>query len=289
MSFASPCLLLALADRSGGARARVVVRPATRALRGRVHEPRPARGGRRRPRRPGGSWVPLALFLLALAAASTALARPRATVSVPAEPRDRRAARRRVGLDARERREAVAARCGAARDGDFSQTRAEEVKVGLVSFSTGPNVLVPPTTDRDAPQRRHRPARPRGRNGDRRRAGALRCRSAKASVRRAPRGKDGKLPGAIVLLSDGAQTRGTLTPLQGADRARERRHPRVHGRARDEPRHARVRAVRRWLRLAAVRARAQPALPRAAGPGDARGDRPRDRRPDLPRRVRDRR
>ena len=32
--------------------------------------------------------------------------------------------------------------------------------------------------------------------------------------------KDGKIPGAIVLLSDGAQTRGDLTPLQGADRAK---------------------------------------------------------------------
>jgi Ca-activated chloride channel family protein len=36
----------------------------------------------------------------------------------------------------------------------------------------------------------------------------------------APRSKDGKIPGAIVLLSDGAQTRGTLTPLQGAALAR---------------------------------------------------------------------
>src|SRR5262249_37572582 len=35
-----------------------------------------------------------------------------------------------------------------------------------------------------------------------------------------PRGKDGRLPGAIVLLSDGAQTRGVLTPLQGAAKAR---------------------------------------------------------------------
>jgi len=35
-----------------------------------------------------------------------------------------------------------------------------------------------------------------------------------------PRGKDGKVPAAIVLLSDGAQTRGTLTPLDGAARAK---------------------------------------------------------------------
>ena len=36
-----------------------------------------------------------------------------------------------------------------------------------------------------------------------------------------PKGKDGKLPGAIVLLSDGAQTRGVLTPMQGASRAHD--------------------------------------------------------------------
>ena len=42
----------------------------------------------------------------------------------------------------------------------------------------------------------------------------------KSSVADAPRGKDGKLPGAIVLLSDGAQTRGVLTPMQGAALAR---------------------------------------------------------------------
>ena len=37
-------------------------------------------------RRPWRRWIPLALFLLALAAASAALARPHATVSVPVEP-----------------------------------------------------------------------------------------------------------------------------------------------------------------------------------------------------------
>ena len=44
---------------------------------------------------------------------------------------------------------------------------------------------------------------------------------AKGAVGDAPRSKDGKRPAAIVLLSDGAQTRGTLSPLQGADLARQ--------------------------------------------------------------------
>jgi Ca-activated chloride channel homolog len=48
----------------------------------------------------------------------------------------------------------------------------------------------------------------------------LAVQTVKTSVGDAPRSKDGKIPGAIVLLSDGAQTRGELTPLQGAALAR---------------------------------------------------------------------
>src|SRR5439155_15346648 len=43
---------------------------------------------------------------------------------------------------------------------------------------------------------------------------------AQTALAGAPRAKDGKVPAAIVLLSDGAQTRGTLTPLDGAARAK---------------------------------------------------------------------
>src|SRR5204862_391907 len=49
----------------------------------------------------------------------------------------------------------------------------------------------------------------------------LAVQTVKVAVGDAPRGKDGKVPGAIVLLSDGAQTRGVLTPLQGAGKARD--------------------------------------------------------------------
>ena len=45
---------------------------------------------------------------------------------------------------------------------------------------------------------------------------ALAVHVVKSSVGAVPKGKDGKIPAAIVLLSDGAQTRGTLSPLQGA-------------------------------------------------------------------------
>ena len=68
---------------------------------------------------------------------------------------------------------------------------------------------------------------------------------------------------AILLLSDGAQTRGMLAPLEGAAAREVVRHPRLHGGAR----HAGRRAQARRLRAAG-----------AARPRDAAPDRPGDRR-----------
>jgi Ca-activated chloride channel homolog len=101
----------------------------------------------------------------------------------------------------------------------FADRVPKNVKVGLVSFSTGPDVLVAPTVDRDQLQEGIQLLVPDAGTaiGD---GLDVAVRVVKASVQDAPRSKDGKLPGAIVLLSDGAQTRGLLTPLQGADRAR---------------------------------------------------------------------
>jgi Ca-activated chloride channel family protein len=94
------------------------------------------------------------------------------------------------------------------------------VKVGLVSFSTGPNLLVIPTTDRAILHEGIDLLAPEAGTaiGD---GLALAVQTVKTAVGDAPRGKDGKIPGAVVLLSDGAQTRGELTPLQGAARARD--------------------------------------------------------------------
>ena len=170
-------------------------------------------------RRPWRRWVPLALFLLALLAASTALARPRATVSVPSS---RATVVLLVDVSGSMRANDVRpTRLGAAQHAmaAFADRVPKKVKVGLVSFSTGPNVLVPPTVDRDLLQEGIGLLVPDAGTaiGD---GLAVAVQVVKASVQDAPRGKDGKLPGAIVLLSDGAQTRGVLTPLQGADRAR---------------------------------------------------------------------
>ena len=104
-----------------------------------------------------------------------------------------------------------------------------------MSFSTEPDVLVT-ADDRPRPDARgHRAAHAGGRDGDRRRARRCGPRSSKSSVgamRR--RGRTGRLPAAIVLLSDGAQTRGVLTPLQGADSRESRGHSRLHDRARHD-------------------------------------------------------
>jgi Ca-activated chloride channel family protein len=101
----------------------------------------------------------------------------------------------------------------------FADRVPKGVKIGLVSFSTGPNVLVIPTTDRSILHEGIDLLSPEAGTaiGD---GLAVAVDVVKSSVGDAPRSKDGKIPGAIVLLSDGAQTRGVLSPLQGAARAK---------------------------------------------------------------------
>ena len=171
-------------------------------------------------RRSWRRWVPLALFVLALAAASTALARPRAIVSVPS---NRATVVLLVDVSGSMRAaDLKPTRLGAAQAAmaAFADKVPKNVKVGLVSFSTGPNLLVIPTTDREILHEGIDLLSPEAGTaiGD---GLALAVQTVKTSVADAPRAKDGKIPGAIILLSDGAQTRGTLTPLQGAGRARD--------------------------------------------------------------------
>ncbi|HEY2778492.1 MAG TPA: VWA domain-containing protein [Gaiellaceae bacterium] len=170
-------------------------------------------------RRRWQAFVPLALFLLALALASAAVARPRKTVQVT---NDRATVVLLVDVS------------GSMRANDVKPTRLlaaahamslfagkvpKKVKIGLISFSTGPDILVPPTTDRALLQEGIELLEPEGGTaiGDGLGVAVQVVQSAVGDVKK---GKDGKIPGAIVLLSDGAQTRGDLTPLQGADRAK---------------------------------------------------------------------
>ena len=97
----------------------------------------------------------------------------------------------------------------------FSDKVPKKVRIGLVSFSSGPTCSCAPTVDRGVLQEGIDLLSPEAGTaiGD---GLGVAVQVVKSSVADAPRGKDGKLPGAIVLLSDGAQTRGILTPLQGA-------------------------------------------------------------------------
>ena len=170
-------------------------------------------------RRSWKRWLPLALFLLALAAASTALARPKATVSIPA---NRATVVLLVDVSGSMRAADVKpTRLGAAQAAmaSFADRVPNGVKVGLVTFSTGPDLLVIPTTDRAILHEGIDLLSPEAGTaiGD---GLEMAVRTVKTAVGDAPRGKDGKIPGAIVLLSDGAQTRGVLSPLDGAALAR---------------------------------------------------------------------
>jgi Ca-activated chloride channel family protein len=171
-------------------------------------------------RRRWRSLVPLTLFLLALAAASAAVARPEGKVN---EAADRATVVLLVDVsgsmqasDVKPTRLLAAAHAMSL----FAGRVPRNVRIGLISFSSGPNVLVPPTTDRGLLQEGIDLLEPEGGTaiGD---GLGVAVQVVKAAVGDVKRTKDGKIPGAIILLSDGAQTRGTLTPLQGADLAKQ--------------------------------------------------------------------
>ena len=171
---------------------------------------------RRRPLR----WLPLALFLLALAAASTALARPNAKVSVPS---DKATIVLLVDVSGSMRAADVKpTRLGAAQKAmsAFADKVPKGVRLGLVSFSSDPDLLVIPTTDRAVLHEGIDLLVPEAGTaiGD---GLGMAVQVVKTTLAGARKAKDGKVPGAIVLLSDGAQTRGTLTPLDGAARVRD--------------------------------------------------------------------
>lgn len=170
-------------------------------------------------RRPLRRWVPLALLLLALACASTALARPHATVKTS---KGHVTIVLLIDVSGSMRSDDVKpTRLGAAQNAmlSFLKKMPSSVKVGLVSFSTEPNVLVPPTTDRSQMEEGLSLLEPESGTaiGD---GLSVAVDVAKAGDQNAQAAAGAKAPAAIVLLSDGAQTRGVLTPLQGAARAK---------------------------------------------------------------------
>jgi len=172
-------------------------------------------------RRSWRRWVPLALLLVALACASTALARPKARLSVPENNGT-------VVL--------VVDVSGSMRANDVEPTRLDaavsamrtfldklppQFKVGLVSFSSEPEVLSAPTRDRQLVREALGYLMPEAGTaiGDGLQVGVklVQASLARAGVERKP---GQPLPAAIVLMSDGAQNRGFLQPLQAARNAK---------------------------------------------------------------------
>ena len=172
-------------------------------------------------RRPGRlRHVPPALALLALALLATGLARPHADLSVKREEATVVLAidtsRSMVARDVEPSR--LAAVQKAVRI--FLNKLPRGYRVAMVSFADSASVVLPPTANREAAGRALAGLRP----GDGTAVGEGIARAVQVAGR--VRGEDGRTtPAAILVLSDGAQTQGTLQPLQAARLAKREKIP----------------------------------------------------------------
>ena len=166
------------------------------------------------PRLPG--WrrhAPLALYALALTALVVALARPQATLAVPAEQASIVLATDISG--SMQATDVAPTRLVAARDAAkrFLDEVPDEIRVGALAFNHGAQGLASPTTDRQAVSDALDRLEPSG--------GTATGEALLAALRQLDAtGGDERTPGAIVLLSDGASTRGR-DPIDAARQARE--------------------------------------------------------------------
>lgn len=160
--------------------------------------------------------VPVALFLAALAALLVGVARPQALVKSPVER-----ATVVLAMDVSTSMEATdvePSRLAAARAAGerFLDEIPDDMRVGLVTFSSQAQVLVPPTSDHEAVRAALQTLTPDGGTalGD-----AI---AASVELKRqggrvlAADGSEGGPPTAVVLLSDGAASPDTLDPLEAA-------------------------------------------------------------------------
>jgi Ca-activated chloride channel family protein len=184
-------------------------------------------------------YLPLGLLLLALTALCIGVARPNVTLPVPEE---RATVMLVVDTSGSMRAEDVApTRLDAAREAihTFLDTAPEALRVGIVSFSDEPQVVVPPTRDRELLQQGADLLTPGFGTaiGD---AVARAVEVGKAATEEeggepvapaTPSGQDGEEKQepltSILLLSDGAQTRGLIQPLEAAEQAKAENMP-VH-------------------------------------------------------------
>ena len=162
-----------------------------------------------------------ALILSTVALLCIAVARPRVVVAAPA---DRATVVLVVDVSVSMNAVDVApTRLEAAKKaiGSFVANVPPQVRVGLVSFSDDPVVLASPTTDREQLRNAIASLSP----GYGTAIGDAVARG--VDLVQLSTGEAGatsgaaKKAGAVVLLSDGSQTRGVLEPLQGADLARQ--------------------------------------------------------------------
>jgi Ca-activated chloride channel homolog len=177
-------------------------------------------------------FVPLALFLFALAALCVGMARPQHTTLVP---RDRATvilvidvSRSMQAKDVKPSR--IGAAAGAVRA--FLDRVPDRLQVGLIAFAGDPAVAAPPTTNHDLVRKSLETIEWFPSFGGTAIGDALAA--AVKLGQEAVSGENGNLAAAtaappntqtrglvsILFLSDGAQTRGDLEPLEGADRAK---------------------------------------------------------------------
>jgi len=176
-------------------------------------------------------FIPLALFLLALTSLCVAMARPQHTTLVP---KDRATVILVVDVSrSMESTDVKPSRIGAATAAVrlFLDKVPSRLQVGLIAFAGDPAVAAPPTTDHSLVRQaldtiEWYPSFGGTAIGDAL-AEAVRLGQEAvgagngnlASVTTAPKQLTHGLV-SILFLSDGAQTRGTLLPLEGADRAK---------------------------------------------------------------------
>ncbi len=164
--------------------------------------------------------LPPTVFLAALTAMIVGVARPHATVSVPREE-----ATVMLAIDASVSMRATdvkPSRLAAARTAAraFVQRVPERFRVGLVSFSARPFVILPPTQDRELAAS----ALSSIRSGQ----GTALGNAVKLAIQvgQRQRSGDGAVPPvAVLVISDGAQKSGRTTPQAAAQLARARHVP----------------------------------------------------------------
>lgn len=164
--------------------------------------------------------LPPAILLVALAAMIVGVARPHATVSVPREE-----ATVMLAIDVSVSMQATdvkPSRLAAARAAAhaFVERVPERFRVGLVSFSARPFVILPPTQDRELAA----DALASIRSGQ----GTALGDAVKLAIKTGQRQRtgDGAVPPvAVLVISDGAQKSGRTTPQAAAQLARARHVP----------------------------------------------------------------